>query len=83
MTTPSKQHDKDSLLEADPVGLTQRQMLLRLDARMDTFEGRIRVVEDEALVSKTERKTIKNLLVAALAVWPVVSFILLNVIHFQ
>lgn len=70
----------DDLLTRDPVGLTQREMLLRLDARMDKFEARARVIEDEQLVARTERKTVMALvgglrttILAAAAVGPMVA----------
>jgi hypothetical protein len=69
-------NDKDTLLLADPVALTQRQMLMRLDARLDVMNGRVRKVEDEQLVAKTERRTLKGLFLAGMAAWPVVVWFL-------
>lgn len=71
-------HDREALISADPVALTQREMLLRLDARLDRFEPRVRRLEDDALVLRTQNKTIRTIAVAAVAVWPVVGFILVN-----
>lgn len=74
-------HDKQALLNADPVGLTVKEMLLRLDAKVDGHDARIRLLEDNDLRGQTERKTIKAIALGALATWPVVAFILINVIH--
>jgi len=73
----------DDLLGRDPVGMTQREMLLRLDARMDRFEPRIRTIEDEQLVARTERKTLiglvgtlRSTILAAAALGPVIAGVL-------
>ena len=73
--------DREELLAADPVALTQRQMLMRLDARIDGFDKRLRKVENEQLTLRTERKTLLGVLGGAFLVWPVVTFLLVNVVH--
>lgn len=50
--------EAERLLQRDPVGLTQKEMLLRLDARMDAFDARVRNIEDEQLTSRVERRTL-------------------------
>jgi hypothetical protein len=71
------------LVSRDPVGMTMRDMLLRIDARMDRFEPRVRAIEDEQLIAKTERKTILSLVgtlrstvLAAAALGPVIAGVL-------
>ena len=63
--------------------MTQREMLLRLDARLDRFEPRMRAIEDEQLIARTERKTImsvvgtlRSTILAAAALGPVIAGIL-------
>jgi hypothetical protein len=72
--------ERDALIERDPVGMTQREMLLRLDARLDKFEVRTRLIEDEQLIARTERKTIlsivtglRSTILAAAAVGPIIA----------
>lgn len=73
----------EDLLGRDPVAMTQREMLLRLDARLDLFEPRIRAIEDEQLIARTERKTLigivgtlRSTILAAAALGPVIAGIL-------
>jgi hypothetical protein len=75
--------ERDALIERDPVGMTQREMLLRLDARLDKFELRTRAIEDEQLIARTERKTImsvvtglRSTILAAAALGPVIAGII-------
>lgn len=75
--------EREALLERDPVGMTQREMLLRLDARMDKFEPRIRLIEDEQLVARTERRTLmsvvgglRSTILAAAALGPILAAII-------
>jgi hypothetical protein len=70
----------EDLLGRDPVALTQREMLLRLDARLDKFEPRMRIIEDEQLIARTERRTImgivgtlRSTILAAAALGPIVA----------
>jgi predicted component of type VI protein secretion system len=73
----------EDLLGRDPIAMTQREMLLRLDARLDKFEPRIRAIEDEQLVARTERKTLigivgtlRSTILAAAALGPVIAGVL-------
>jgi hypothetical protein len=75
--------ERDDLVSRDPVGMTIKDMLLRLDARLDTFEPRIRAIEDEQLTAKIERRTImgvvgtlRSTILAAAALGPVIAGIL-------
>jgi len=75
--------ERDALIERDPVGMTQREMLLRLDARLDKFEVRTRAIEDEQLIARTERKTImsvvtglRSTILAAAALGPIIAGII-------
>jgi hypothetical protein len=77
----TEQHER--LLASDPVGMTMKDMLLRIDARMDRFEPRVRAIEDEQLIARTERKTILGLvgtlrstILAAAALGPVIAGVL-------
>jgi hypothetical protein len=58
---------EEQLLAADPIALTQRQMLMRIDTRLDSFEKRVRELEDSDLESRIERRTVITLLRAVLA----------------
>jgi hypothetical protein len=76
-------NDRDDLMARDPMGMTQREMLLRLDARLDAFEPRVRAIEDEQLIARTERKTLiglvgtlRSTILAAAALGPVVAGVL-------
>lgn len=80
--------EPQALLERDPIGLTQREMLLRLDARMERFEARVRNIEDENLVARTERKTIlaifgsiRSTILMAAAAGPIVAGIIAFFAH--
>lgn len=74
---------REDILTADPIALTQREMLLRLDARFDKFEPRVRALEDEALIAKTERRTILSIfsslratILVAASVGPIVAAVI-------
>lgn len=77
----------EDLLGRDPVGMTQREMLLRLDARMDKFEPRMRLIEDEQLTARVERRTLlsivgtlRSTILAAAALGPIIAGILAYVV---
>ena len=60
-STPMKNGD---LLDANPIGLTVKEMLLRIDGRMDVFDSRLTKLEHWHVKDDGRRES-----VAGLKVW--------------
>ena len=76
--------DQNALLNAEPLGMTQKELLLRLDARFDRHvetEGtRIRVLEDARLSDNIARQTLMRVIGVAVLAVPLLTTIALRVI---
>ena len=70
----------DHLIDRDPLGMTVKELVLRLDARMDRFEPRVRALEDHDLKGAAERGTLFKVIGVFAIFTPLITTVILRVI---